>query len=56
MKRLLFKLTGGRPMIDEGFAFTDRVAKRPVHYFRDRLGRRWLKEPAWWRGFRTPAA
>ena len=47
MIRWLWKLTGGRPMIREGYAFTDRVSGRGILHMRDRLGRRWLAEGAW---------
>ena len=55
MKRVLWLLTGGRPMVDEGFAFRDVVSGRPVHYYRDKLGRRWLAEPRRWDFFRVSA-
>lgn len=45
--KLLAKLTGGRPMRYEGYAFTDRVAGYAVNYYTDRLGREWLAENAW---------
>lgn len=41
------RLLGGRPMQCLGFAFTDTVANRPVHYWRDSLGRHWLAFNAW---------
>lgn len=43
----LWKLTGGRPMRAEGYAFTDRVSGRGVYRFIDRLGRAWLAEGSW---------
>ncbi len=45
--KLLWKLTGGRPMRREGFAFTDKVSRISVSYWTDRLGRRWMAEGAW---------
>lgn len=42
-----FKLTGGRPMIEEGYAFTDVVSGEGVYYFRDRMGRKWLANGPW---------
>ena len=40
-------LLGGRPMKRDGYAFTDKVSGRPVYYWLDRLGRRWMAEGAW---------
>jgi hypothetical protein len=36
------RFTGGRPMKWEGFAFTDVVVNRDVHYYRDLFGRKWM--------------
>lgn len=47
IKQIACKITSGRPMIKEGYAFTDSVAGRPVYYWRDRLGRRWMANGAW---------
>lgn len=47
MRKLLRKLTGGRPMSNMGYAFTDIVVGRPVYYWRDRLGRGWMANGAW---------
>lgn len=47
LTKALSLTTGGRPMICEGYAFTDKVSGRGVHYFRDRHGRRWLAEGPW---------
>lgn len=47
MGETLARLLGGRPMMCEGFAFTDLVSGRSVYYWRDRLGRPWLAESAW---------
>lgn len=43
----LWRLTGGRPMIDGGSAFYDSIGKLPVRYFTDRLGHQWLAVHAW---------
>lgn len=51
---MLKKLLGGRPMRRTSFAFTDVVSGKPVYYFIDRLGRRWLAEHRWAR-FRISA-
>ena len=40
-------LLGGRPMQWLSFAFTDSVSGKPVHYWRDRLGRYWLASGKW---------
>jgi hypothetical protein len=50
---MLWRLTGGRPMRREGYAFTDQVTGKGVLYFRDRLGRKWLAEGPW-SFFRVP--
>lgn len=47
MRKLLTKLTGGRPMTNLGYSFTDGVSGRPVYRWRDRLGRVWLANGAW---------
>ena len=47
MKRLFYVITGGRPMICDGRAFTDIVSGKPVYYFIDLFGRRWLAEHKW---------
>lgn len=47
MVGIILRLTGGRPMIEEGFAFTDVVSGESVRYYLDRLGRRWLATSAW---------
>lgn len=38
-----FTLTAGRPMEDEGYAFT--FNGEVVHYYRDQLGRKWMASP-----------
>lgn len=34
-------------MFFDGFAFTDRVSGRPICYWLDRYGRRWMAEGPW---------
>lgn len=51
MKRFLewfYSLTGGRPMMYAGWAFTDRVTGRDVFYWidRDKLNH-WMAESRW---------
>ena len=48
-----YRLTGGRPMIDRGFAFRDVVSGREVRYYTDRLGRHWMADNGPWSGFRV---
>lgn len=43
----IHKLTGGRPMTREGFAFIDKVSGESVHYWRDKFGRRWMANGPW---------
>lgn len=45
--KLLYKLTGGRPMVRERFAFTDIVSGDKIYHFTDRLGRRWIATSPW---------
>lgn len=40
-------LTGGRPMQWLGFAFTDIVSGKAVHYWRDSFGRKWMANGSW---------
>ena len=47
MKKLFYRLTGGRPMKKVCYAFTDVGNNRAVHYYVDRLGRSWLAQGAW---------
>lgn len=51
--RLVYWLTGGRPMIDQGYAFADHVTGQDVRYWRDRFGREWMAVTAW-ASFRVP--
>lgn len=44
----------GRQMDREGLAFRDVVSGRPVYYFVDAFGRRWMAEHRWAR-FRVRA-
>lgn len=46
-KRAVARLTGGRPMKLEGLAFVDKVSGRPVNYYVDSFGRRWMAEGRW---------
>ena len=43
----IMRLTGGRPMILTGFAFTDVISGESVNYYVDRLGRHWMATGAW---------
>ena len=47
MGRWLARLTGGRPMHRNEYAFTDTVSGESVWRWTDRLGRRWLAAGAW---------
>jgi hypothetical protein len=47
MKRLLWKLTGGRPMVWIESLFVDYISGRTVSLYADRLGRRWMAEGRW---------
>lgn len=40
-------LTGGRPMLYQGYAFRDVVSGKAVHYWVDHYGRHWLAEHRW---------
>lgn len=53
IKRVFAIASGGRPMRRIGFAFTDIVSGKPVHYFEDFHGTIWLAEHRW-SGFRVP--
>lgn len=44
---LLHRLTGGRPMRQICFCFTDEVVGKRVYYWEDKLGRPWLAYSAW---------
>jgi hypothetical protein len=37
LSKLFYRVTGGRPMMLECFAFYDGVSMESVYYFRDRL-------------------
>lgn len=50
---LFFRLTGGRPMVDCGGAFSDEVSGNGVRYYRDRLGRLWMADSGPWSLFRV---
>lgn len=43
----LDRATGGRPMRRVGYAFTDAVSGRGVHYYVCRDGTLWLAEHRW---------
>lgn len=45
--RLLYWLTGGRPMRNDGFAFTDKVTGRMIYHWTDKSGRKWIAENRW---------
>ena len=55
LQRILYTVTGGRPMIDRGKAFTDSVSKKSVRYYEDRFGREWMADSGPWSCFRTRA-
>jgi hypothetical protein len=46
-------LTGGRPMARRGVAFFDVISGKPVFYYRDLFGRRWLSDGGPWASFRV---
>lgn len=50
---LFFKISGGRPMIDEGYNFTDVVSGKPVRNYTDRFGRKWMADSGPWSLFRV---
>ncbi len=43
----MWEITSGRPMVCDGYAFHDGVAKRPVYFWVDRLGREWMAFHKW---------
>lgn len=45
--KLLWYLTGGRPMIYLKSLFIDNVSHRIVNLYRDRLDRKWMAEHPW---------
>lgn len=48
IKRLFYRITGGRPMIYWGYRFTDTVAGRRVNLYLDRRdGSYWLAYTRW---------
>ena len=47
MKNFLYRLTGGRPMDCLELGFRDCVVGKPVWYWRDKFGRRWMAFSAW---------
>ena len=47
LTRILTWVLGGRPMVYEAYAFHDSVSGKPVCYFLDRYGRRWLAFNEW---------
>jgi hypothetical protein len=48
-----FKVTGGRPMIDCGFNFVDKVSGKSVRNYTDRFGRKWMADSGPWSIFRV---
>lgn len=52
-KLLFFKVSGGRPMIDQGFNFTDVVSGKSVRNYTDRFGRNWMASGGPWSLFRV---
>ena len=53
--KVIYKITGGRPMRYNGFAFVDRVSGVRVNYYTDKFDNRWLANRPWskfrvWRG------
>lgn len=46
-QRWIARLTGGRPMKREGFAFVDLISGKSVCYYSDAFGRRWLAKGPW---------
>ncbi len=54
MKKLFFKITGGRPMkCLESCQFVDCVSGESVGLYKDWFGRTWLATGSW-SGFRVP--
>ena len=55
MKRALRWVVSGRPMIRDGYAFTDAVRGRPIYLWLDLCGRCWMAEGRWgWFRIRVP--
>ena len=47
MKKIFYKLTGGRPMDKIRFEFDDVVSGEKVYSFVDKLDRKWLATNKW---------
>ncbi len=47
IKETFYKLTGGRPMKEIEFYFTDKKTNRPVFRYQDQLGRYWMAHSKW---------
>lgn len=47
VKRLLMRITGGRPMERMEYLFKDTITNRHVYYYRDYFGRVWMATGAW---------
>ncbi len=47
MKRLFYRLTGGRPMVRGRFRFHNSFNGKAVYEYRDAYGREWLATSAW---------
>lgn len=47
IKKLFYHLTGGRPMIDKGYNFTDCVSGERVRNYVDFYGRKWMATNKW---------
>lgn len=52
-KWLFLKITGGRPMIDDGHNFIDKVSGKSVRNYTDRFGRNWMADSGPWSIFRV---
>ena len=53
LKFLFYKITGGRPMRDDGFNFTDTVSGKSVRNYTDSFGRHWMADSGRWSMFRV---
>ena len=47
MRTLWMRLTGGRPMTKEIYAFRDVVAHKSIFIWRDFYGRYWMANTRW---------
>jgi len=47
VKRILMRITGGRPMERLEYRFRDTITNRPVYYYKDYFGRVWMATGAW---------